>query len=201
MNNGFTFKFGDLANTVSSKGWKTTSLEALDSETEWIAIVADDAEAYFNEINAIITRMKHPKTCFVIDLHSCANYKHLQEQWNNYVMTDKDSVELLLCFIHHHLVNQSMISFTIQDFRDLSVPYPLIRATSAEIGEKGPIDSNANAICYGLSFEYDSDHATSYVNTLNETFDEIDKDTPVLWSIHNSADNVIEAVFFYEPKF
>lgn len=130
------FKFGDQANTVSSENWKTIPLEAMDSRTDWVAILTDDAEAYFLEINAIVTRMKHPKTCFVIDLHPCANYKHLQEQWDNYVMTDKDSVEILLSFIHHHLVNHSMISFAIQDFRELGVPYPFIKAMSAEIGKK-----------------------------------------------------------------
>ena len=58
--------------------------------------------------------------------------------------------------------------------------------------------SHANAICYGLSFEYGCDHTTSYIN---EALDEIDKDTPVLWSIQNSTDDVVEAIFFYEPKF
>lgn len=195
------FKFGDQANTVSSENWKTIPLEAMDSRTDWVAILTDDAEAYFLEINAIVTRMKHPKTCFVIDLHPCANYKHLQEQWDNYVMTDKDSVEILLSFIHHHLVNHSMISFAIQDFRELGVPYPFIKATSAEIGKKVPMDSHANAICYGLSFEYGSDHTTSYMTTFNEALDDIDKDTPVLWSIQNSTDDVVETIFFYEPKF
>lgn len=195
------FKFGDQANTVSSENWKTIPLEAMDSRTDWVVILTDDAEAYLNEINAIVTKMKHPKTCFVIDLHPCANYKHLQEQWDNYVMTDKESVEVLLSFIHHHLVNHSMISFAIQDFRELGVPYPFIRATSAEIEKKVPMDSHANAICYGLSFEYGSDHTTSYMTTFNEALDEIDKDTPVLWSIQNSTDDVVEAIFFYEPKF
>ena len=195
------FKFGDQANTVSSENWKTIPLEAMDSRTDWVVILTDDAEAYFLEINAIVTRMKHPKTCFVIDLHPCANYKHLQEQWDNYVMTDKESVEILLSFIHHHLVNHSMISFAIQDFRELGVPYPFIRATSAEIGKKVPMDSHANAICYGLSFEYGSDHTTSYMTTFNEALDDIDKDTPVLWSIQNSTDDVVETIFFYEPKF
>lgn len=195
------FKFGDQANTVSSENWKTTPLEAMDSRTDWVVILTDDAEAFFHEINAIVTRIKHPKTCFVIDLHPCANYKHLQELWDNYVMTDKESVEILLSFIHHHLVNHSMISFAIQDFRELGIPYPFIRATSAEIGKKVPMDSHANAICYGLSFEYGSDHTTSYMTTFNEALDEIDKDTPVLWSIQNSTDDVIEAIFFYERKF
>lgn len=195
------FKFGDQANTVNSENWKTIPLEAIDSRTDWVVILTDDAEAYLNEINAIVTKMKHPITCFVIDLHPCANYKHLQEQWDNYVMTDKESVEVLLSFIHHHLVNHSMISFAIQDFRELGVPYPFIRATSAEIEKKVPMDSHANAICYGLSFEYGSDHTTSYMTTFNEALDEIDKDTPVLWSIQNSTDDVVEAIFFYEPKF
>ncbi len=195
------FKFGDQANTVSSENWKTIPLEAMDSRTDWVAILTDDAEAYFLEINAIVTRMKHPKTCFVIDLHPCANYKHLQEQWDNYVMTDKESVEVLLSFIHHHLVNHSMISFAIQDFRELGVPYPFIRATSAEIGKKVPMDSHANAMCYGLCFECSSAHATSYMTTFNEALDDIDKDTPVLWSIQNSTDDVVETIFFYEPKF
>lgn len=195
------FKFGDQANTVNSENWKTIPLENMDSRTDWVVILTDDAEAYLNEINAIVTKMKHPITCFVIDLHPCANYKHLQEQWDNYVMTDKESVEVLLSFIHHHLVNHSMISFAIQDFRELGVPYPFIRATSAEIEKKVPMDSHANAICYGLSFEYGSDHTTSYMTTFNEALDEIDKDTPVLWSIQNSTDDVVETIFFYEPKF
>lgn len=195
------FKFGDQANTVNSENWKTIPLETMDSRTDWVVILTDDAEAYLNEINAIVTKMKHPITCFVIDLHPCANYKHLQKLWDNYVMTDKESVEILLSFIHHHLVNHSMISFAIQDFRELGVPYPFIRATSAEIGKKVPMDSHANAICYGLSFEYGSDHTTSYMTTFNEALDDIDKDTPVLWSIQNSTDDVIEAIFFYEPKF
>lgn len=195
------FKFGDQANTVSSENWKTIPLEAMDSRTDWVVILTDDAEAYLNEINAIVTKMKHPITCFVIDLHPCANYKHLQEQWDNYVMTDKESVEVLLSFIHHHLVNHSMISFAIQDFRELGVPYPFIRATSAEIGKKVPMDSHANAMCYGLCFECSSAHATSYMTTFNEALDDIDKDTPVLWSIQNSTDDVVETIFFYEPKF
>lgn len=195
------FKFGDQANTVNSENRKTIPLENMDSRTDWVVILTDDAEAYLNEINAIVTKMKHPITCFVIDLHPCANYKHLQEQWDNYVMTDKESVEVLLSFIHHHLVNHSMISFAIQDFRELGVPYPFIRATSAEIEKKVPMDSHANAICYGLSFEYGSDHTTSYMTTFNEALDEIDKDTPVLWSIQNSTDDVVETIFFYEPKF
>lgn len=195
------FKFGDQANTVNSENWKTIPLETMDSRTDWVVILTDDAEAYLNEINAIVTRIKHPITCFVIDLHPCANYKHLQEQWDNYVMTDKESVEILLSFIHHHLVNHSMISFAIQDFRELGVPYPFIKATSAEIGKKVPMDSHANAICYGLSFEYGSDHTTSYMTTFNEALDDIDKDTPVLWSIQNSTDDVVETIFFYEPRF
>lgn len=195
------FKFGDQANTVNSENWKTIPLETMDSRTDWVVILTDDAEAYLNEINAIVTKMKHPITCFVIDLHPCANYKHLQKLWDNYMMTDKESVEVLLSFIHHHLVNHSMISFAIQDFRELGVPYPFIRATSAEIEKKVPMDSHANAICYGLSFEYGSDHTTSYMTTFNEALDEIDKDTPVLWSIQNSTDDVVEAIFFYEPKF
>ena len=195
------FKFGDQANTVNSENWKTIPLETMDSRTDWVVILTDDAEAYLNEINAIVAKMKHPKTCFVIDLHPCANYKHLQEQWDNYVMTDKESVEVLLSFIHHHLVNHSMISFAIQDFRELGVPYPFIRATSAEIGKKVPMDSHANAMCYGLCFECSSAHATSYMTTFNEALDDIDKDTPVLWSIQNSTDDVVETIFFYEPKF
>lgn len=195
------FKFGDQANTVNSENWKTIPLEAMDSRTDWVVILTDDAEAYLNEINAIVAKMKHPKTCFVIDLHPCANYKHLQKLWDNYIMTDKESVKILLSFIHHHLVNHSMISFAIQDFRELGVPYPFIRATSAEIGKKVPMDSHANAICYGLSFEYGSDHTTSYMTTFNEALDDIDKDTPVLWSIQNSTDDVVETIFFYERKF
>lgn len=195
------FKFGDQANTVNSENWKTIPLETMDSRTDWVVILTDDAEAYLNEINAIVTRIKHPITCFVIDLHPCANYKHLQKLWDNYVMTDKESVEVLLSFIHHHLVNHSMISFAIQDFRELGVPYPFIRATSAEIGKKVPMDSHANAMCYGLCFECSSAHATSYMTTFNEALDDIDKDTPVLWSIQNSTDDVVETIFFYEPKF
>ena len=195
------FKFGDQANTVSSENWKTIPLETMESRTDWVVILTDDAEAYLNEINAIVTKMKHPKTCFVIDLHLYANYKHLQKLWDNYIMTDRESVEVLLYFIHHHLVNPSMTCFTIQDFRDFSILYPFIRATSAEIGKKVPMDSHANAMCYGLSFEYGSDHTTSYMTTFNEALDEIDKDTPVLWSIQNSTDDVVEAIFFYEPKF
>ena len=195
------FKFGDQANTVNSENWKTIPLETMDSRTDWVVILTDDAEAYLNEINAIVTKMKHPKTCFVIDLHLYANYKHLQKLWDNYIMTDRESVEVLLYFIHHHLVNPSMTCFTIQDFRDFSILYPFIRATSAEIGKKVPMDSHANAMCYGLSFEYGSDHTTSYMTTFNEALDEIDKDTPVLWSIQNSTDDVVEAIFFYEPKF
>lgn len=195
------FKFGDQANTVNSENWKTIPLETMDSRTDWVVILTDDAEAYLNEINAIVTRIKHPITCFVIDLHPCANYKHLQKLWDNYVMTDKESVEVLLSFIHHHLVNHSMISFAIQDFRELGVPYPFIRATSAEIGKKVPMDSHANAMCYGLCFECSSAHATSYMTTFNEALDDIDKDIPVLWSIQNSTDDVVETIFFYEPKF
>lgn len=201
MYKGFILKFGDLAKTLSLEDWKITSLEDLDSDAEWVAIVTDDAEAYLNEINAIVTKMKHPKTCFVIDLHLCANYKHLQELWDNYVMTDRDSVEVLLSFIHHHLAHHSMISFTIQDFREHSVPYPLVRAVSTEIGKKFPIDLKAKAMCFGLCFEHDSNQATSYLNTFNEDIEEIDENAFVSWSIQNSADNVIEAIFFYEPKF
>lgn len=137
------FKFGDQANTVNSEKWKTIPLENMDSRTDWVVILTDDAEAYLNEINAIVTKMKHPKTCFVIDLHPCANYKHLQKLWDNYIMTDKESVGVLLNFIHHHLVNPSRITFFIQDFREYSVPYPLVRAVSTEIGKKVTIDSNA----------------------------------------------------------
>ena len=73
------FKFGKLANNVCSKEWKTMPLESMDSRTDWVVILTDDAEAYLNEINAIVAKMKHPKTCFVINLHPCANYKHLQK--------------------------------------------------------------------------------------------------------------------------
>lgn len=140
------FKFGDQANTVNSENWKTIPLETMDSRTDWVVILTDDAEAYLNEIKAIVAKMKHPKTCFVIDLHPCANYKHLQKLWDNYIMTDKESVGVLLNFIHHHLVNPSRITFFIQDFREYSVPYPLVRAVSTEIGKKVTIDSNAKAI-------------------------------------------------------
>lgn len=198
MNKGFLFKYGSLVKEIRSKEWITISIDALIPDAEWVAIVTDNAETYRDQINSIVVKMKHPKTCFVIDLHPCANYKHLQKLWDNFVMTDKESVEILLSFIHHHLVNHSMISFVMQDFRELGVLYPFIRATSAEIGKKVPMYSHANAICYGLSFEYGCDHTTSYIN---EALDEIDKDTPVLWSIQNSTDDVIEAIFFYEPKF
>ncbi len=195
------FKFGDLANIVSSKKWKTMPLEVLDSKTDWVVILTDDAEVYLNEINAIVTRMKHPKTCFVIDLHYSHNYKHLQKQWDNYIMTDMESVGVLLSFIHHHLVNPSMITFSIQDFREYSVPYPLVRAASTEIGKKVAIDSNAKAIYYGLSFEQNCEFADSYMNTLDENMQEIDETTGLHWSIQNSTDNVVEALYFYEPKF
>ena len=159
------FKFGDQANTVNSENWKTIPLETMDSRTDWVVILTDDAEAYLNEINAIVAKMKHPKTCFVIDLHPCANYKHLQKLWDNYIMTDKESVGVLLNFIHHHLVNPSRITFFIQDFREYSVPYPLVRAVSTEIGKKVTIDSNAKAIYYGLCFELNCEFADSYMNT------------------------------------
>nr|WP_287888977.1 hypothetical protein [Prevotella sp.] len=200
-NKGFVLKFGDLAKTLSLEDWKTTSLEDLDSDTEWVAIVTDDAEAYLNEINAIVTKMKHPKTCFVIDLHPCANYKHLQKLWDNYMMVDRESVEVLLSFIHHHLVNHSMISFTIQDFRVCSVPYPFVKAVSADIVKDAPIDPNAQAMCYGLCFEQACGLETSYVNAFAKTTDKIDEDKYVPWSIQYSSDNVIEAIFFYERKF
>ena len=201
MENGHIFKFGTLANAVSSEDWMTTPLEALCSEQVWVAIVTDDAETYFEKINTIVTKMKKPRTCFVIDLHPCASYKRLQEQWDNYIMTDKDSVEVLLSFIHHHLVNYSIISFDIQDFRACSVPYPLVKVVSVDIGKEAPIDPNAQAICYGLCFEHDSELGTSYVDAFAKTYNEISEDSGsyVPWSIHNSADNVIEAIFFYEP--
>ena len=199
-NKGFILKFGDLAKTLSLEDWKTTSLEDLDSDTEWVAIVTDDAEAYLNEINAIVTKMKHPITCFVIDLHPCANYKHLQKLWDNYIMTDKESVGVLLNFIHHHLVNPSRITFFIQDFREYSVPYPLVRAVSTEIGKKVTIDSNAKAIYYGLCFELNCEFADSYMNTFNENLDEMGEDIGLQWSIQNSTDNVVEVLYLYEPK-
>ena len=59
-NKGFILKFGDLAKTLSLEDWKTTSLEDLDSDTEWVAIVTDDAEAYFLEINAIVGATDKP---------------------------------------------------------------------------------------------------------------------------------------------
>jgi len=177
------FKFGDQANTVNSENWKTIP-----------------SEAYFNEINVIVTKMKHPITCFVIDLHLCANYKHLQKLWDNYIMTDRESVEVLLRFIHHHLVNMSRINFDPHDFRSYSIPYPLIKATAIEIGKKIPIDSSAKAIYYGLCFELDSKLATSYMNTFNETLDEMGEDIGLQWSIQNSTDNVVEVLYLYEPK-
>ena len=194
------FKFGDQANTVNSENWKTIPLETMDSRTDWVVILTDDAEAYLNEINAIVTKMKHPKTCFVIDLHPCANYKHLQKLWDNYIMTDKESVGVLLNFIHHHLVNPSRITFFIQDFREYSVPYPLVRAGSTEIGKKVTIDSNAKAIYYGLCFELNCEFADSYMNTFNENLDEMGEDIGLQWSIQNSTDNVVEVLYLYEPK-
>ena len=194
------FKFGDQANTVNSENWKTIPLETMDSRTDWVVILTDDAEAYLNEINAIVTKMKHPKTCFVIDLHPCANYKHLQKLWDNYIMTDKESVGVLLYFIHHHLVNPSRITFFIQDFREYSVPYPLVRAVSTEIGKKVTIDSNAKAIYYGLCFELNCEFADSYMNTFNENLDEMGEDIGLQWSIQNSTDNVVEVLYLYEPK-
>lgn len=194
------FKFGDQANTVNSENWKTIPLENMDSRTDWVVILTDDAEAYLNEINAIVTKMKHPKTCFVIDLHPCANYKHLQKLWDNYIMTDKESVGVLLNFIHNHLVNPSRITFFIQDFREYSVPYPLVRAVSTEIGKKVTIDSNAKAIYYGLCFELNCEFADSYMNTFNENLDEMGEDIGLQWSIQNSTDNVVEVLYLYEPK-
>lgn len=194
------FKFGDQANTVNSENWKTIPLETMDSRTDWVVILTDDAEAYLNEINAIVAKMKHPKTCFVIDLHPCANYKHLQKLWDNYIMTDKESVGVLLNFIHHHLVNPSRITFFIQDFREYSVPYPLVRAVSTEIGKKVTIDSNAKAIYYGLCFELNCEFADSYMNTFNENLDEMCEDIGLQWSIQNSTDNVVEVLYLYEPK-
>lgn len=173
----------------------------MDSRTDWVVILTDDAEAYFNEINVIVAKMKHPKTCFVIDLHPCANYKHLQKLWDNYMMTDRESVEVLLRFIHHHLVNMSRISFTIQDFRYCSVPYPLVKAVSADIVKDAPIDPNAQAMCYGLCFEQACELGTSYMNAFGKALDEIGEGKSVPWSIQNSSDNVIEAIFFYECKF
>ena len=194
------FKFGDQANTVNSENWKTIPLETMDSRTDWVVILTDDAEAYLNEINAIVAKMKHPKTCFVIDLHPCANYKHLQKLWDNYIMTDKESVGVLLNFIHHHLVNPSRITFFIQDFREYSVPYPLVRAVSTEIGKKVTIDSNAKAIYYGLCFELNCEFADSYMNTFNENLDEMGEDIGLQWSIQNSTANVVEVLYLYEPK-
>ena len=194
------FKFGDQANTVNSENWKTIPLETMDSRTDWVVILTDDAEAYLNEINAIVTKMKHPITCFVIDLHPCANYKHLQKLWDNYIMTDVESVGILLNFIHHHLVNPSRITFFIQDFREYSVPYPLVRAVSTEIGKKVTIDSNAKAIYYGLCFELNCEFADSYMNTFNENLDEMGEDIGLQWSIQNSTDNIVEVLYLYEPK-
>ena len=194
------FKFGDQANTVNSENWKTIPLETMDSRTDWVVILTDDAEAYLNEINAIVTKMKHPKTCFVINLHPCANYKHLQKLWDNYIMTDVESVGILLNFIHHHLVNPSRITFFIQDFREYSVPYPLVRAVSTEIGKKVTIDSNAKAIYYGLCFELNCEFADSYMKTFNENLDEMGEDIGLQWSIQNSTDNVVEVLYLYKPK-
>lgn len=194
------FKFGDQANTVNSENWKTIPLETMDSRTDWVVILTDDAEAYLNEINAIVTKMKHPITCFVIDLHPCANYKHLQKLWDNYIMTDVESVGILLNFIHHHLVNPSRITFSIQEFREYSVTYPLVRAVSTEIGKNVTIDSNAKAIYYGLCFELNCEFADSYMKTFNENLDEMGEDIGLQWSIQNSTDNVVEVLYLYEPK-
>ena len=194
------FKFGDQANTVNSENWKTIPLETMDSRTDWVVILTDDAEAYLNEINAIVAKMKHPKTCFVINLHPCANYKHLQKLWDNYIMTDVESVGILLNFIHHHLVNPSRICFSIQEFREYSVPYPLVRAVSTEIGKKVTIDSNAKAIYYGLCFELNCEFADSYMKTFNENLDEMGEDIGLQWSVQNSTDNIVEVLYLYEPK-
>ena len=194
------FKFGDQANTVNSENWKTIPLETMDSRTDLVVILTDDAEAYLNEINAIVAKMKHPKTCFVINLHPCANYKHLQKLWDNYIMTDVESVGILLNFIHHHLVNPSRITFSIQEFREYSVTYPLVRAVSTEIGKKVTIDSNAKAIYYGLCFELNCEFADSYMKTFNENLDEMGEDIGLQWSIQNSTDNVVEVLYLYEPK-
>ena len=194
------FKFGDQANTVNSENWKTIPLETMDSRTDWVVILTDDAEAYLNEINAIVTKMKHPITCFVIDLHPCANYKYLQKLWDNYIMTDAESVGILLNFIHHHLVNPSRITFSIQEFREYSVTYPLVRAVSTELGKKVTIDSNAKAIYYGLCFELNCEFADSYMKTFNENLDEMGEDIGLQWSIQNSTDNVVEVLYLYEPK-
>ena len=194
------FKFGDQANTVNSENWKTIPLETMDSRTDWVIILTDDAEAYLNEINAIVAKMKHPKTCFVINLHPCANYKHLQKLWDNYIMTDKESVGVLLNFIHHHLVNPSRITFSIQEFREYSVTYPLVRAVSTEIGKKVTIDSNAKAIYYGLCFELNCEFADSYMKTFNENLDEMGEDIGLQWSVQNSTDNIVEVLYLYEPK-
>ena len=201
MNKGFLFKYGSLVKEIRSKEWITISIDALIPDAEWVAIVTDNAETYRAQINSIVTKMKHPITCFVIDLHPCANYKHLQKLWDNYMMTDRESVEVLLRFIHHHLVNMSRISFTIQDFRKCSVPYPLVKAVSADIVKDAPIDPNAQAVCYGLCFEQACELGTSYVNAFGKALDEIGEDKYVPWSIQNSSDNVIEAIFFYKRKF
>ena len=201
MNKGFLFKYGSLVKEIRSKEWITISIDALTPDAEWVAIVTDNAETYRDQINSIVVKMKHPKTCFVIDLHPCANYKHLQKLWDNFVMTDKESVEILLSFIHHHLVNHSMISFVMQDFRVCSVPYPLVKAVSADIVKDAPIDPNAQAMCYGLCFEQACELGTSYMNAFGKALDEIGEDKYVPWSIQNSSDNVIEAIFCYKRKF
>ena len=94
----------------------------------------------------------------------------------------------------------SRINFDPHDFRSYSIPYPLIKATAIEIGKKIPIDSSAKAIYYGLCFELDSKLATSYMNTFNETLDEMGEDIGLQWSIQNSTDNVVEVLYLYEPK-
>ena len=201
MEKGILFKFGTLAKAVSSKHWETLSLETMSAWSEWIVILTDNAEAYIDKINAVVEKTERPITCFVIDLHPCSNYKLLQRLWRNYVMTDKNSVETLLNFIYHHLVNPSRISFVLQDFRALSVPYPLIRAASAEIGKEMPFDNKVQGVCYGLCFMQDDDHATSYINALSDRIGMYGDGINVPWSIQFSADNVVEALFFYKPNF
>ena len=102
--------------------------------------------------------------------------------------------------LYHHLVNPSMITFSIQEFREYSVTYPLVRAVSTEIGKKVTIDSNAKAIYYGLCFELNCEFADSYMKTFNENLDEMGEDIGLQWSIQNSTDNIVEVLYLYEPK-
>lgn len=56
MKKGILFKFGAVADTVSSKHWETLSLDTMSGETEWVVILTDDAEAYIDKINAVVEK-------------------------------------------------------------------------------------------------------------------------------------------------